>query len=261
MLNFTEIADFFGKIGDDHKKYHWTFKHFCRWVVALPVKSAPFVNKFLTKIENVTIVFLQELDDNLFNSTAEAQNFTALIEGFVKELEYNFTEKVRKFISKSLTPLTDKLQRFTKFTNKVLDFANGTSEKAVALCRKGANFTTKIIDDVEEWAIKAIDELSTFIGPVSRKIFKFTQGFKKVVTKAEKWYVDNMDGHVGDVSVVADIISKVLTQVKKDNDFTKDLKRILAFIKNGTRELKKIPEHADKARKIADIVAQFSGAE
>ena len=259
ILNFTDIADFFGKIGDDHKKYHWSFRHFCKWVLALPIKSAPFINKFLTGIENVTIVFLKELDDNIFNSTSEAQNFTALVEEFVQELEYNVTLKVKKFISKSLRPLTDKLQGVANLTDKILDFANGTSEKAVALCRKGANFTTKVIDDVEEWSVKAIDELTTFIGPVSRKVFKFTVGFKKVVTKAEKWYVDNMDDHVGDVSAVVNIISKVLTQVKKDNDFTKGLKRILVFIKNGTRELKKIPDHAKKARKIANIVAQFAG--
>ena len=259
MLNFTDIAEFFGEIGNNHQKYHWIFKHFCRWAIALPIKSAPFINKFLTRIENVTIVFLKEMDENLFNATSEAGNFTTLIEEFVEELEYNFTVKVREFVSKSLTPLTNKLQGVTKFTDKILDFANGTSEKAAALCRKGANFTTQIIDNVEQWANRAIDELATFIGPVSQKIVKFTNGFKKVITNAEKWYVDNLDDRVGDVSAVADTISKVLTQVKKDNDFTEGLKKILVFIKNGTNELKRVPEHADKARKIADIVAQFAG--
>ena len=139
-----------------------------------------------------------------------------------------------------------------------MDFANGTASQVNGACTKATNFSTDIIDKVQENARKALMELGSFIGPVATNIKAVGGQLKSAVSNIETWHAENMAARVGKISRVAQIISDFLSILNTKKGFLKSVREIAMKINEALAHLRNLPEYATKARKTVDDILNFA---
>ena len=254
----SDLADFFSELGPAMVDFADDSVHkLCR-VYKLAQNSSHEFKEFGENVEQMGIQVLQDVENITQKSLNEMRNFTILVDSLIIEIERNFTQATRGFASNSLQELSSKLQEIQNLADQVVDFANGTASKVTGACSKAANFSAKIIDDVQDAAHKALGELDTFIGPLATDIEKVGQELKAAVTKVETWYNKNLAARVGKVPRIAQVISDFLAILNTKKGFPGSVGDIADKIKEVLLSLTILPEYANKARKTADDIIFFS---
>ena len=254
----SDLADFFSELGPAMVDFADESVHkLCR-VYKLALNSSQEFKEFGENVEQEGIQVLQEVEKVTQKSLNEMLNFTILVDSLIDEIERNFTQVTKGFVSNSLQELSSKLQEIQNLADQVVDFANGTASKVSGACSKAANFSAKIIDDVQDTAHKALGELDTFIGPLATDIEKVGQELKTAVTRVETWYDENLAARVGKISRIAQVISDFLAMLNTKKGFLGTVRKVAVKINDVLRHLNNLPEYANKARKTADDIINFS---
>ena len=254
----SDITDFFQELGPAMQQFaKKSAQRFCS-VYKLALNSTKEFKEFGENVEKEGIQVLQVVENTAQNALAELLNFTILVDNLIDEIEHKFTAAAKGFVSNSLQELTGKLKRIQDLADDIVDFANGTASKVNGACNKAADFSADVIDNVQEKAREALTELASFIGPVGAKIKGVGEELKDAVTKVEKWYEENLAVRVGKISRVSQIISDFLTILNTKKGFLKTVRKIATRINDVLQHLNNLPEYANKAKKAADDVINFS---
>ena len=254
----SDITDFFQEIGPAMEQFaEKSVTRICS-VYKLALNSSQEFKDFGENVEQEGIQVLQVVENTTQNALTELLNFTILVDTLLDEIQHNFTTAAKGFVSNSLQELTGKLKDIQDLADNIVDFANGTASKVNGACTKAANFSTDVIDKVQENAREALTELGSFIGPVATKMKTVGAELKLAVTNVETWYEDNLAARVGKISRVAQIISDFLSIINSKKGFLKSAREIASRVNEVLARLRNLPKYANKARKTADDVLNFA---
>ena len=254
----SDLVDFFNELGPSIVDFSKESVHKLCKVYKFALNSTRDFKDFGENVEQEGIQVLQQVDRIAQQSLGEMLNFTMVVDSLIDELERNFTKATKGFVSKSLKELNSKLQEIQNLADEVVDFANGTASKVTGACSEVADFSAKIIDDVQDTAHEALGELDVFIGPLADDIAKVGRDLKTAVTKAEEWYKENMASRVAKISRIAQILSDFLAIINTKKGFLGTVRDVASKINEVLRHLTKVPEYSRKAHKAADDVIDFS---
>ena len=227
-------------------------------VYKLALNSTRYFEEFGAKLEREGIQVLQQVDDIAQQSLGEMLNFTMVVDSLIDNIERNFTRATEDFASHHLKELKSRLQEIQNLADQVVDFANGTASKVTGVCSDVADFSAKIIDNVQDAAHEALGELDVFIGPLADDIAKVGRDLKTAVTRAEEWYKENMASRVSKISRIAQILSDFLAIINSKKGFLGTVRDVASKINEVLRHLTRVPEYSRKAQKAADDIINFS---
>lgn len=254
----SDITDFFQQLGPAMEQFaRQSVQRICG-VYKLALNSSQEVKEFGENVEKEGIQVLQVVEDTAQNAIAELLNFTILVDNLLNEVEGNVRAAAKGFVSDSLQELTGKLKHIQDLADDIVDFANGTASKVNGACTNAASFSADVIDNVQEKAREALTELASFIGPVAKRMKGVGAELKLAVNKVEAWYEENLAARVGKVSRVAQILSDFLSILNTKKGFLKTVREIAVRINEVLQRLQNLPEYANKARKAADDIINFS---
>ena len=254
----SDITDFFQELGPAVTQFaKRSFKKTCNIKETALNYSGKFKD-FEEKIDKKELVALQGINNSTRVALEELLNFSRLVESFIDDIQHNFTMAANVFIADSLQDLTGKLRNIQDLADEILDFTNGTSPQVSGVCLKTASFTTDIIDNVQSQARQAVNDLTSFMGPLATDVQKVGTNILSAVTNVEKWHKENLAHRVGKISRVVQITSDFLSVLKTDKGFFNTVREIASRLIELLKISKNIPEYALKARKTAEDVIYFA---
>ena len=258
VLGISDITDFFHELGPAMDQFAGQgVQRICN-IYRMALNSSKEFKEFGESVEKDGIRTLHLVENTAQNALTELLNFTILVDNLIDEVEHNFSVGVKGFVADSLQELAGKLKNIQDLAGDIVDFANGTSSKVTGACAKAANLSTDVIDSVQEKAREAVIKLASFIGPVAAKMKTIGAEMKSAVTKVEAWYKENLEARVGKISRVAQLISDFLSILNNRGSFLETVKDIAVRINEVLKHLQNLPEYANKARKAADDLINFS---
>ena len=213
---------------------------------------------FEDKIEKEEIVFLKDIQSTMQNIILELLNLTITLDASINAIERNFTDSVKEFISDSLQDTTENLKSIQNLADSVENFTNGASSKLSGACTNAAAFSADVIDQVQNNARQAINDLDSVIGTVAANIKTVGKEMKSAVDKVEAWYEENLAARVGKISRVFQLITNFLSTLNTKNDFLNVVRDTASRLYRVIKHLKILPEYAIKARKTVDAVTNFA---
>jgi len=253
----SNISDFFQELGPTVTQFaERNLQKICRIHKTALDYSREFKD-YDEKIDSNRIV-LKEIDNVTQRVLKELVNFTAVVDALIDEIEQNFTSAAETFASDSLQNLTDKIRYIQELADGILEFTNGNASKENGACFEAASFTADVIDEVQTDARQALDDLTSFIGPVATNIKIIGTNLKSAVTKVETWYEENLTHPVGRISRVAQIISDFLSILNTRKGFLDTANEIASRLYKVLKSLRNIPEYSIKARKTVEEVINFA---
>ncbi|KAJ7365984.1 hypothetical protein OS493_002726 [Desmophyllum pertusum] len=254
----SHMTDFFQELGPVVTQFaEQSVQKTCR----IHETALNFSHEFKTfgeKIEKEGIFLLKDIQDTTQTVLLELLNLTIILDTSIDAIERNFTASAKGFVSDSLQEITEKLRSIQNLADSVVDFTNGTSSKVSGACTKAAAFSADVIDEVQNNARQAVNDLASVIGPVAAKIKTVGTELKSAVTKVETWYEENLAARVGKISRVSQIITDFLTIVNSKEGFLNTIRDIASRLYEVLKQLKNLPQYAIKARKTVDEVINFA---
>ncbi|KAL9987450.1 hypothetical protein ACROYT_G001763 [Oculina patagonica] len=258
ISEISQITDFFQELGPAATQFaEQNAQKVCR-IHETAFKVSDEIKDFGEKIEKEEIFFLEDIQNTTQKVLLELLNLTITLDTLIEKIERNFTNSVKGFISDSLQDSTDKLRNIQDLADGVVNFTSGTSSKFSGACTNAAAFSADIIDEVQNNARQAVNDLSSVIGPVEANIKAVGTDLKSAVTKVEKWYEENLAARVGKMSRVFQTTTDFLSIVNTKNNFLNDVRDLASRLNEVLKQLKNLPQYAIKAKKTVDEVIDFA---
>ena len=254
----SHVTDFFQELGPAVTQFaKLNIQKTCR-IHETALNYSHEFEDFTANIEKDGIFLLRSIQNTTQKVLLEFLNFTIILDTLTDEIERNFTTSTKGFISETLQGLTGKLRDIQTLADGVVDLANGTSSKLSGACNKAAAFSAGVIDEVQNGARLALNDLSSVIGPVATNIKTVGETLKSAVTKVEVWYEENLAARVGKISHVSQIITDFLSVLNTKKGFLNTARDIAFRLNEILKHLRNVPAYANKARKTAEEVIHFA---
>ncbi|KAL9987460.1 hypothetical protein ACROYT_G001773 [Oculina patagonica] len=254
----SHMTDFFQELGPEVTQFAKRYvQKTCR-IHETALNYSHEFEDFTANIEKDGIFLLWSIQNTTQKVLLEFLNFTIILDTLTDEIERNFTASTKDFISDTLQGLTGNLRDIQTLASGVVDLLNGTSSKLSGACTKAAAFSAGVIDEVQNEARLALNELSSVIGPVATSIKTAGTNLKSAVTKVEIWYEENLAARVGKISHVSQIVTDFLSVLNTKKGFLNTVRDIAFRLNVILKHLRNLPAYANKVRKTVDEVIHFA---
>ena len=254
----SHITDFLQELGPAVESFaEQNVQRTCR-IHEKALHFFPEFKDFGERIEKDGLFHLNTIRNSTQTVLFELLNFTIVLNTSINEIKQNFTASTKGFISLSLQDLTSNLKNIQNLADGIIDFTNGTVSKTSGVCDKVKSFSADIIDKIQSHIKKALNDLTSVIGPVTTNIKTVGMRLKSAVGKVETWYLDNFEAGVGKISLIFQIITDFLSSLNTNNDFFNTVRDVVSHLYEVLKHFKNLPEYAFKARKTVDEVINFT---
>ena len=260
ISDISHMTDFFQELGPVVTQFaEQNAPKICRIHVKVFNVSDEF-KEFGEKIKKEEILLLKDIQNTTQEVLLELRNLTSTLETSIDQIGRSFKNTVKVFISASLQETTDKVRNIQSLADGVVNFTSGTSSKFGGACTTATTFSADVIDEVQNNARQAVNDLASVIGPVTANIKIVGTDLKSVITKVETWHKENLASRVGKISRVSQITKDFLSVVNTKNDFVNVVRDMASRLYEVLKQLRNLPQYASKARKTVDEVTYFAAS-